>query len=143
MGNTANNGEIGFGGGFDLYGGAPSDLRVFELSNLNVVSNLVGGSDRASGAAHGIFGGGSITYTANNVFDNQGGGRFIGYMPNFDNLLEISPGYTDISSADPTEWDLTLSPDSLLRTAGDPDVQNADGSRSDVGAYGGPHGNGW
>ena len=54
--------------------------------------------------------------------------------------LSVDPGYMDVSSADPADWDLTLSATSPLRDAGDPSLLDADGSRSDVGGYGGPLG---
>ncbi len=43
-------------------------------------------------------------------------------------------------SAPPADWDLSLSPNSSLIDAGNPDIEDPDGSRSDMGAYGGPCG---
>lgn len=40
-------------------------------------------------------------------------------------------------------WDLTLDAGSSLIDAGDPSILDADGTTSDIGAYGGPDGNGW
>ena len=50
------------------------------------------------------------------------------------------PAYVDPTSGN---WDLTLSSGSDLIDAGDPDVDDADGSRSDIGAMGGPGGDDW
>ncbi len=46
-------------------------------------------------------------------------------------------------ATDPLDWDLTLSADSALRDAGDPDLTDPDGTRSDIGAHGGPGAEGW
>jgi len=53
-----------------------------------------------------------------------------------------SPGFVS-TSGDPTTWDLHLRSDSVLLDAGTPELTDADGSRSDVGAYGGPGGDDW
>jgi hypothetical protein len=67
-----------------------------------------------------------------------------GYEPVglFANIGE-DPAFSDVSSTDPEDWDLTLSTGSLLIDAGDSTLSDADGSRSDIGAYGGPGGDGW
>jgi hypothetical protein len=48
------------------------------------------------------------------------------------------PGYADTSSDAPTDWDLSLAAGSAYIDAGDPEISDADGSTSDIGAYGGP-----
>lgn len=55
-------------------------------------------------------------------------------------LLRAAPGHTDTSGAQAAGWDLSLRTDSLLRDAGAPDILDADGSASDIGAHGGPGG---
>lgn len=52
------------------------------------------------------------------------------------------PRYTDVSALDPTAWDLGLAAGSPHIDAGDPDGLDADGTRSDIGAYGGTDGGG-
>jgi hypothetical protein len=52
--------------------------------------------------------------------------------------VEDLPGFVDISGDDATTWDLSLQADSAARNHGDPDILNADGSVSDIGAFGGP-----
>lgn len=51
----------------------------------------------------------------------------------------VDPSYTDVSSSDPTDWDLSLGSGSTLIDAGDTSLLDTDGSTSDVGAYGGPN----
>lgn len=50
------------------------------------------------------------------------------------------PGYVDVSGTDAADWDLHLSAASVLVDEGDPARKDADGSRADLGAYGGPGG---
>lgn len=57
-----------------------------------------------------------------------------------DGNLSVAPDFVDVSSADPLDWDLDLLSSSSLVDAGDPAILDADGSRNDMGAYGGP---GW
>ncbi|MEO0600791.1 MAG: putative metal-binding motif-containing protein [Myxococcota bacterium] len=56
--------------------------------------------------------------------------------------LAVDPEYVNVIG-DPSTWDLTLGVGSPLIDAGDPGVLDADGSRSDIGAYGGPLGDRW
>ena len=49
-----------------------------------------------------------------------------------------SAGFVDDSSASPLDWDLSLASGSSLIDAGNPDVQDLDGSTADMGAWGGP-----
>ena len=52
--------------------------------------------------------------------------------------MQVDPGYADASNGD-----YTLGAGSALIDAGSPDILDADGSVSDVGAYGGPRGADW
>ncbi len=54
--------------------------------------------------------------------------------------LSVAPDYVDVSGADWRSWDLHLAEDSALVDAGDPELSDADGSVSDIGAYGGSYG---
>jgi len=54
----------------------------------------------------------------------------------------VSPGLVS-TWGDPASWDLRLRADSSLVDAGRSDLTDADGTRSDVGAYGGPGGDDW
>jgi hypothetical protein len=51
-------------------------------------------------------------------------------------LLEVDPRFVSTTGA-PLGWDVHLQTDSLLKDAGDPSLKDADGSRSDIGAFGG------
>jgi len=53
------------------------------------------------------------------------------------------PGFLDTSPADPAEWDLHLGPGSPLIDQGNPASFDPDGSRADMGAYGGPYADAW
>jgi hypothetical protein len=48
------------------------------------------------------------------------------------------PGFVDVSDDDPSAWDLSLASDSELIDVGDPAITDTDGTRADIGAYGGP-----
>ena len=83
-----------------------------------------------------------VTYS--NVYDS--GTHFHDFLEDWtgtDGNIEVDPAFTDVSSSDPLDWDLTLSSSSSLVDAGDPGIQDADGSTSDIGAYGGPEGDAW
>ena len=54
-----------------------------------------------------------------------------------DGNLSVDPQLLDTSAPDPLDWDLHLGAASLLIDAGDPAILDPDGSRSDIGAYGG------
>jgi len=58
-------------------------------------------------------------------------------------MLQVDPGFTDTSMADPWDWDLTLGPKSPLIDMGDPTMTDADGTLADIGAYGGLGSGGW
>lgn len=55
----------------------------------------------------------------------------------------VSADFVSVSGSDPLTWDLHLQPTSPLVDAGSLLLLDADGSRSDVGAYGGPESDGW
>ena len=57
--------------------------------------------------------------------------------------LEVNPAYRSTSGDSAADWDLRLSSGSGLVDAGAPTLSDADGSRSDIGAWGGSEGDGW
>ena len=57
--------------------------------------------------------------------------------------LSADPGFIDLSSTDPLDWDVHLDPVSVFVDAGSPSIQDPDGSASDMGAFGGPGASGW
>jgi len=54
--------------------------------------------------------------------------------------IDKDPGYTDVSGFKAEDWDFTLGSSSSLIDRGDSNLSDPDGSRSDIGAYGGPGG---
>ena len=109
----------------------------------------------------------NVDVSGNSVTANQGGAGFYGspsytsYTFAYSNLvglgayqnltdptgsdgnLSTASGFTDVSSSDPTAWDLTLATGSALIDAGDPAITDPDGTVSDIGAYGGPGAANW
>lgn len=57
--------------------------------------------------------------------------------------LAVDPMFLDTSGAAASSWDLRLDASSSLVDAGDPSILDADGTRSDIGAYGGEGGDLW
>ena len=57
--------------------------------------------------------------------------------------IEGTPNYVDVAAPSALDWDLALGAGSDLRDAGDPDIDDPDGSRSDIGSRGGVSGDGW
>ena len=63
--------------------------------------------------------------------------------------IPMGPGACEVpafvgydSEQEALTWDLSLEPDYALIDAGDPEISDPDGSRRDIGAYGGPYGGG-
>jgi hypothetical protein len=57
--------------------------------------------------------------------------------------ISLDPQYLSTESENPLEWDLHASTTSPLIDAGDPALADPDGSRSDMGAFGGPEAGQW
>ena len=107
---------------------------VITLNNVAITGN--------SGSAGGgilVNGGPTVIQTWSDVYGNA--------PEDYDGLsdptgsdgnLSEDPLYADVSSSDPLDWDLGLAAGSPLIDAGDTGLDDPDGSRSDVGAYGGP-----
>ena len=55
----------------------------------------------------------------------------------------VDPGFLDLGSPDPEDWDFHLESASPLVDAGAPSSQDPDGSPADIGAYGGPEAGGF
>jgi hypothetical protein len=54
--------------------------------------------------------------------------------------VAVDPVFTDATAFDSDDWDVHLGSASPLLDAGDPAIYDADASRSDMGAFGGPNG---
>ncbi|MBM4367439.1 MAG: hypothetical protein FJ102_14600 [Deltaproteobacteria bacterium] len=137
VGNTLD-GYAAYGG--MAYMGAYGDLTV---ENTSVYKNSLSARYNFGGAVY--LGSTSYAGTLDSTYSNWYGNT----TTEFVNVTTpvgsngngaVSPGYSDTSSSDAAYWDLTLSASSSLVNAGDPSVYDTDGSRSDVGAYGGPGG---
>ncbi|MFT5583446.1 MAG: hypothetical protein ACI9VR_001024 [Cognaticolwellia sp.] len=138
-GNTALNTEEGSGGMLSCNG-------VVTVSNSTVSGNSTnGGSALAGWGQSGDLGleACSGTPTYNNVYDNGVNFDTIADFTGSDGNIGVEPGFVDVSSSDPTDWDLTLASGSGLIDKGDPAVLDADGSTSDIGAHGGPLSESW
>ncbi|MDP2310384.1 MAG: MopE-related protein [Pseudomonadota bacterium] len=124
---------------FNLY----TDVRL-SFDGVNVVGNT-GTSGRTSGGAlHAEYDGSTLTSVWSNMYGNESSELFGVTTPAVgDGNVFVDPGYTDTSAADPTSWDLTLASESAVRDAGDPGASDPDGSRADIGAWGGPGAAGW
>ncbi len=126
------------GGGIDLdyYGGFTGD-------NISVYSNSLSGSSSYGGAVYQYP---SYTYpysfTYSNFYGNSSSEFYnltspVGSSGN----VAVTPGYTNTSGG-ASGWNYTLTASSSLKNAGDPTLTDVDGSRSDIGEYGGS-GGGW
>ncbi len=60
-----------------------------------------------------------------------------------DGNITADPGFIDATGTSGSVWNLRLSAGSALIDAGDPSILDADGTTSDIGAYGGPGGDDW
>jgi hypothetical protein len=162
----------GVGGDYnELCGGGIYIAGSPQLSNITVFgNNLYGGHGYGSGVCiSGIPLWRNVTITGNSSQDPAKGagvstdyngengeivyGNVWGNSPdNFSGIddptgqngnISVDPLFVDTSATDPTLWDLHLQSDSPLVNAGDPALLDSDGSRSDIGAYGGAQGNAW
>jgi len=117
------------------------------LRNVQFVDNQVLASDELDG---GLFRSqawepGRLLFeyanVFNNAFDASLSDAYVGLAPEDQvEFAAFDPRYINTSNPDPIQWDLTLPSDSLAIDAGHPDDQDPDGTRSDLGAYGGAGG---
>lgn len=120
--------DTDWGAGFTQWGN--TQPRVY---NNIIYGNLGVGAYSAQGE-------GTFSFTYNDVFgnvDDFGGLMASGGTGN----VSVDPKFTSASNdADYTDDDFTLGSGSPMIDAGDATVNDTDGSRSDMGAYGGPYG---
>ncbi|MBX2800348.1 MAG: putative metal-binding motif-containing protein [Myxococcales bacterium] len=130
-----------------VWGGALSvtDDHATTVHSSNISGNDIDGK-QVQGAALWVWDETALTWTHTNVFGNTGGSAFHGLTDDpsaaHGNLV-AAPLHTDLTATDPLAWDLTLQPASPLVDVGDGEALDADGSPSDIGAYGGPLGASW
>lgn len=126
-------------GGVNVYGNVEGDLVT--LVNVQIVDNSIDGGGELPAVYNGSdpkFA--SVTY-CNLVSDD--GETSLGDISGTDGNISQAPLYADVSSSDPSAWDLTLQSGSPAVDAGDTAHTDDDGSRSDMGAYGGADGTSW
>ncbi len=127
-------------GGDDASVGA--GLYLHGTSTGSVMNTIVYGA--ATG--EGVYGDSTATFSGlyNDVYGNAGG-EYSGVTNPTGSMGNISwePDFTDVTDdGDPTDDDWTLSATSICVDAGNPSstYYDTDGSRNDMGAYGGPGG---
>jgi hypothetical protein len=109
------------------------------LSNVSISSNTVSAATIVATVNQGAnsYGYCNIHDQAEPAFESMADPRGSG------GTIDVDPGFVDESATDPARWDLTLEDGSAMRDQGSPDLVDTDGSRSDIGAYGGPEGEAW
>jgi len=131
--------EVDAGGGTAL-GGLffVEDGFSGSLNNVTMTSNTFDDTSIVASVAWG-----SVAQSHSNVYDmdtpRYSGSDPTGLLGN----ISVDPGFVDVSSSDPTVWDLQLDTGSLLIDAGDTAILDPDGSTSDIGAHGGPGAASW
>jgi hypothetical protein len=128
--------------GYDVAAGGvwATSGSMSTLVNVSFSGNAIDG-DYDEGASC-FWDEGTSTLSYVNTHDSSGGdGELRGLtwdLPGT-SLTTGDPLYTSLSG-DAATWDLHLQKGSALQDAGDPYVSDADGTRADIGAYGGPDG---
>lgn len=130
--NVVNFGGDAVGGGLWVYSSAPSLVNV-DLSGNQADDGSAVYDESATLTAS------SFSYC--NIYDQDVvvAGTPLTVAGSGGNL-SVDPLYADVSSSDAADWDLSLGTGSPLIDAGDPSISDADGTRSDIGGYGGPGG---
>jgi len=124
-------------------------LSVDYRSTVHLLNANISAGQVAPGALTGGLvstdDGSFLTAEYSNFHDEDGAELWFGLEPRVGEEGNISedPMHTNTSSAQATTWDLTLLDGSALIDAGAPDRQDTDGTRSDIGALGGPAGDDW
>jgi hypothetical protein len=113
------------------------DFGVVDVRNTTVSKVAFGGAEFR---AFLFVESGLLTQGYNNLFESPSPSNWAHVAGDTRMLpsMTVDPLYTD-----PSSGDFSLSSGSPLIDAGDPDILDADGSVSDVGAYGGPSGASW
>ena len=142
LGNSLTN--VTFAGN-DCVSGSGGGLHLGRESRLTMVNVDVSmnGPDHGCGGLHVDDPSAFITSYGNiwgNLPSDVGG---ISDPTGSDGNISADPGYLDISGELPWTWDVHLGRGSGLVDAGDPSLLDPDGSRSDIGAFGGPGAASW
>lgn len=113
--------------------GAGAGMTLVDLAGLTVYNTIVSGNDRGVGVL--VSGTGPVSWTYNDVYDNVTHFSGMDDPTGTDGNLAVNPRFTSASTGD-----FTLKTTSALIDAGAPTVLDADGTRSDMGGFGGPYG---
>lgn len=109
-----------------------------ELRNISISGNVSWASEETRGAQLGVTGDEDPVLWYSNVIGGEDALYGIAHAADGQGNLVVDPGFVDLQGDDWRAWDLRLGPESGLLDAGDPNILDADGSISDVGAHGGP-----
>ena len=117
----------------DNAAGTAGGLAIKPLGSADVNNSILSGNDGDTFVV--LEGDGQIEFGWNAFWDNDG--TFVGTDDPVDvgGNVAAEPGYVDAPGGD-----FHLAPGSDCIDAGDPDLSDVDGTRADLGAYGGPHG---
>jgi len=118
--------------------------QSFGTTQLSVTNSIISSNGFGGAATEGFV---QATFAYTNVWGHDSGYDFLYGLTSptgVDGNVSLNPQFrTFTPRGDPTVWDLTLSSASPMVDAGDPGLSDPDGSRSDLGAYGGPSGDDW
>lgn len=134
VGNVSDSGAGGSGGGNWWLDNGSESLTAINVVNVGHVSD----TDDCGGWCGEAFADWTLRYT------NTWGNGFYDFAmadPSGANgNISVDPMFSDISAANPMDWDYRLATGSPLIDGGDPSVLDPDCSPSDMGIYGGPSG---
>ena len=133
--------DSAYGGGIDLnyYAGIDANNVSVCSNSLSYSSSYGGGGGAVNLYSSSYSSGYSFTYSnfyGNTTSEFYNLSTVVGSSGN----IAVNPGFTSTSSSDPTAWNLALTSSSGMRNVGDPTLYDTDGSRSDIGGYGGAGG---
>ncbi|GDX79554.1 hypothetical protein LBMAG42_13650 [Deltaproteobacteria bacterium] len=142
VGNTVVATTGGGGGGiYGYYYAAPTLVNTSVWNNAALITGVAWGGavmfDPSYPASSMTFSYSSLSANGDNPY------QYTTTPVGTNDNIEGTPAYTDVSSPSALDWDLTLGAGSDLRNAGDPEIDDADGSRSDIGSRGGSSGDAW
>ncbi|MFQ6673951.1 MAG: hypothetical protein ACE5GH_04095 [Fidelibacterota bacterium] len=132
-------------------GGGGGGLSISMFANPKVVNSIIyGNRSGLRGGKHGavFMGRGSLNMVNSIVWRNSSSGSqdILWRLASYSNIQGYHGGTGNISAnprfVDPLLWNYHLSEDSPCIDSGDPgdEYRDVDGSRNDMGAYGGPYG---
>ncbi len=124
-----------------LHGGTDgtraSALLVEGTERGALEGSTIAGTRSTIGGPVALVTGAEAAVAWSNAHDNDGTGIVLdGGRERIDGRFSAAPGHVAVAG-EPADWDLHLAPDSPLVDAADPRDVDLDGSRADIGAYGG------